>query len=402
MNVLEWRRDEVSVCLSVFLPRILEWFAERCKDKLKTWRLRPISVQHSSYGFHFTNVVLVECETEGGQHFSFKLPIPNEDDVFIVNDVAWILVNELTDQLVSYRYIPEDKLLMRWQGSLFAVVGDENGVLKIRDEKVPIWVLLYNVFSKDELIQNDLYFEFVEVDKAVTRFVHPLISQPSLGVQLSTRYEFLTPLQQLIVNSMIRAPLRSKSKLKQIPKLSTTTIEFIENELLDPITREIYDVRTIKDLLYFMMKVTEGKSKTTLTGSNLYFKRVRSYETVMIALYEKLRENQQQQKYQKKVKIASDFLLKRLFTSPQLQRLFEYFDQTNMFKEISLRYKVVVPLEYIPYDMRDVHYTMSGNICVYDTPDDEGIGAKLQFAVDCELQRYGFFVLKERESVGGR
>jgi len=394
MNVLEWRKDEVSVCLSSFLPRILEWFADSCKDKLKTWKLRPISVQHSTYGFHFTNVVLVVCETENSHQFSFKLPIPNEDDVFIVNDIAWILVNELTDQLVSYRYIPEDKLLIRWQGSLFAVVGDENGILRIKDEKVPFWVLLYNIFTKDELIQNGLYFEFVDTEKVDSKFARSLVSQPSLSVKLPTRYEFLTPIQQLVVNSMVRTPVKAKVKLKQVPKLNTDVIEFIERELLDPITREIYNVRTVKDLLYFTINITEGKPKTTLTGSNLYFKRVRSYETIMIALYEKLRENQQQQKYQKKVKIASDFLLKRLFTSPQLQRLFEYFDQTNMFKEISLRYKVVVPLEYIPYDMRDVHYTMGSNICIYDTPDDEGIGAKLQFAVDCELQRNGIFVLK--------
>jgi len=402
MNVLEWRRDEVSVCLSVFLPKILEWFAESCKDKLKSWKLRPISVQHSSYGFHFTNIVLVSCETEGGQQFSFKLPIPNEDDVFIVNDIAWVLVNELTDQLVSYRYIPEDKLLMRWQGSLFAIVGDENGVLKIKDERVPFWVLLYNVLSREELIHYGLYFEFVETEKVDTKFVRPLVSLPSLCVKLPTRYEFLTPIQQLIVNSMVRTPIRTKTKLKQIPKLNPDIVEFIERDLLDPITREIYNIHTVRDLLHFTIGVTEGKPKTTLTGSNLYFKRVRSYETIMIALYEKLRENQQQQKYQKKVKIASDFLLKRLFTSPQLQRLFEYFDQTNMFKEVSLRYKVVVPLEYIPYDMRDVHFTIGGNICIYDTPDDEGIGAKLQFTVDCELQRNGFFVLKDTKEVGVR
>jgi len=382
MNVLEWRRDELRTCFDIFIPAVLENFAKSCGMTLKEWRISPISIRHATYGFHFSNVVLLEWWVDD-QRLFVKLPVPNESDLFVVNDAFRILTNELPDRLVSFRLV-NGNLLMRFQGSLAAIVCDEKGLVKVQNEKVPLWLLFYSSFTEEELSKLDLLFN-VSSEGSL-----PLKSNPTLKVELPIKFDRLAPLQQLVVTSIVHTPLKGRQQLKQL-QLPEHVVSYIESNLLDPITRCIYNINNLRGLLEYVIKSIEGKPKSTLVGSNLHFKRVRSYETIVIALYEKLREVSKQVRYQKKLRISSDFLLKKMFTHPTLQRLFEYYDRSNLFKELSLRYKVVVPLEYVPYDLRDVHFTAINNICIYDTPDDEGIGVKLQLAIDCELERFGFF-----------
>lgn len=387
MNVIEWRKNELRVCIEEFIPAVLNDFANTCGLELKSWSIQPISSRHSTYGFHFSNVVLLEWFLSNGQRMVVKLPVPNEDDLFIVNDSKRILTNELPDMLVSFRTV-NGQLSMRLQGSLFAIVCDETGMVKISQEKYPLWVLFHECFTREELKELGLLFK-VGTGEGV-----PLRYNPSQKLLLNTKLDLLSPIQRLVATSHIYTP-RTRGELR----LSAAAKKYIETSLLDPITRCIYKVNDLKSLLKFVLKSVEGKPRSALTGSNLEFKRVRSYELVVVTLYEKLREISKQVKHQKKLRVSSDFLLKKMFVSPPLQRLFEYYDQTNLFKEISLRYKVIIPLDYVPYDLRDVHQTFAYNICVYDTPDDDGIGVKLQLAIDCELDKYGRFIRKKGEGI---
>ena len=387
MRVPQWRRHEFNSCIQELLPTLLQWIARKLGCELQEWQIQP-PTRSQLCGFHFSNVVNVTAQFSTFS-LTFKLPIPNEDDLYVVEDTFRVLTNELTDQLVSPRSIGHH-LIIRWQGSTVACVSDEFGRIKLKNELVPLWTLFYWAFTEEELKQRGLLWELT--DKQETYSLG--FKRSKLYLKIGQPLDTLHPLQRIVAHSlsMHARPAAVNVDLRSAATLSPEVVEFIEEILLDPITRVIYKLEDAQSLIRYtcdqLLKFKEGD----LVSSNLAFKRVRSYENVMIVLYEKLAELAAQAKHQKVPRLASDFLLKRMFVDIRLQRFFEYYDVSSMFKELSMKYKILMPVEFAPYDMRDVHPTMLGSICCYDTPDDQGIGTRLQLAFDCELGPWGFFV----------
>jgi len=362
-----------------YLPKIFHHFAERCETKLESLKLHRMKPQHRARGFHFDNVVIVEAKLERyKQPLVFKTVVPNEWDIILVNDTARILLIELTDGLLSVR-ANAYPFTFGWRTTGSMIVWNEHGLTTFRGEQVSFAQLVDKVLTQSEKERYGLAFNITTTPNESRECVQV---NEHLYIELPQPFNTLSPFQQYYVISL-------REGLRKNLEIGDTTITHIE-ETLDPITSTIYGVRTVRDLVIYTVETLAPLPLRDLVGSNLKFKRVRMLESVLVQLYLKLQEVVRYQKKQTEIRIADDFLLKSLFVPP-LVKQFEYVVLLNPFIELSLKHKLTTMLEWLPYELRDVHRSYLANIDIYDSPDDENVGARLYLCLEAELTEYGLF-----------
>ena len=387
MKVLDWRRQHVQTCINEYVPQLLTNFAKRLECDLESWSWSPIGARHGTRGFHFTNVILITFKLSKYEDIiQVKLPIPNESDVFMINDTYRILTMELLDGVVSVRNLG-DMLALRWQFLISALSSDDRGRMRVGNVRIPLWQIFYQALTKDELKKAKLYFE-LSATPVKDMFEYDLVKFPNdLKLYIPVPKDKLHIFQRTMIASIVH-----DTTVKSLePKLTPEVIKQID-DLIDPITSHIYKIHNFTDLCRFTVQSLKDTKRENLVGSNLEFKRVRSLEVILGVFYRKLIETAKQQKRQLKIRLSADYLLKCMFTDANLQRIFEYLDMGNIFKEMSLRHKIVTPVEHLPYDLRDVHASFFENVDPYDSPDDEKCGRINYITMDCELDQYGRFI----------
>jgi len=373
------------ICIKEFFPAILDDFARRLNIPKIEHTVSQLGPTHSTKGFHFTNVLLADVKLSGQQEkLKIKIPIPNQHDLFVVNDTFRIFATELTDGVISVRTLPNNNISLRWQFLIHSFISDEDGLLKVNHTKISLYTLFLHVLGKEELSKY-IPFEIYDKNDDVPNSKHIIyFNKGNKKINLPTVPDLLHPLQNTFLKSILCGKKETNLDIEKI----INTIE----DAIDPITKIIYKIKNIKDLCMYTLENLYNQKPVDLVGSNLFFKRIRSLELIMRALYIKLIEIKNHQRNQTRIRFPSDYLLKIMFTDATLQKLFEYLDLRNLFMELSLRYKVAILIDHLPYDMRDVHSSYLNRIDLFDTPDDEKIGARQQLALNCELDYYGRFI----------
>lgn len=387
MNLLDLRKYEVMDCLKNRLPLILSKICSLVDRELQSLDLLPIGPQYSTCGFHFTNVLLARAIISG-QKFEFKVPVPNEDGLFLVSDTHRILTNELADSLVSVRYV-EDNLLIRWQFSMGAFVSDEKGYVYIGDNEVPLWHLVYSTLTDDELQKYGLWFTLSN-ERTDTS-----VKAGNFWIQSEVHPELLTPFQKLVLKSIVHSVANESNlptHLRQLLPKDLSAIDQVVEDSLDPLTVYHFKCSNREELVRYTVDCLSLLPSTECSCTNVRFKRVRSYEVVLIVLMEKLFETIKQAKYQQSLRIDSNWLLKKMFTDRRLQKLFEYYDLANVFRELALKYKLTVMIENVPMDFRSVDMSFKYRIDPLAGPDDESVGKRLFVSLDAEFDKHGRFV----------
>lgn len=384
MDVLTWRKWQTTQCISTFLPLLLERFASLLETKVVDIKILPVDMKHSTKGFHYSNVSnLVFKLQKYEQPFSVKIPIPNEYDLFVVNDTYRIMTIEMIDSLVSVRNV-NNLLDLRFQFLNTAITCFECKNVRVANYLIPFYQMLTHYLTEDELRKYNCLFLITSPNEKIDGM---------FSSQLPNKKLLWSQLPPERMNNFIKSIYLSFFTKKE-PKFNfNEKIELILDSIIDPITSYIYNVKSWKDILLFTLEKLYNKKDKDLVGSNLEFKRLRSYESILAVFYRKLIETFRSQKKQKQVRLASDFLLKSMFTNSSLQPLFEYVELINMYKEMSMKFKIVMLIDFLPYDLRDVHSSYMYNIDPFHTPDDEKIGKIQHLAIHCNLDKFGRFIL---------
>jgi RNA polymerase Rpb2, domain 3 len=390
--ILDWRRDHIQTCITEYIPALLNNFAKRLECDLEFWSWSPVGARHGTRGFHFTNVILITFKlSKYEDQIQVKLPIPNENDVFMINDTYRILTAELLDGVISVRNLG-DTLSLRWQFLISALSSDDRGRMRVGNVRIPLWRIFFNVLTKEDLKKAKLNFVLSKTP-IEGMYEYELPKFVDMKLYVPTPKDKLHIFQRTMINSIM---FDNDIKDSLEPKLEDGVLQQIK-DLIDPITAHIYRINDVKDLCKLTLKEIKDKKRENLVGSNLEFKRVRSLEVILGVFYRKLIETARQQKRQAKIRLSADYLLKCMFTDASLQRIFEYLDMGNVFKEMSLKHKIVTPVEHLPMDLRDVHSSFFENIDPYDSPDDEKCGRINYVTMDARLDKYGRFITGKEE-----
>lgn len=384
MDVLTWRKWQVNQCISTFLPLILDRFAQLLETKVTDIKILPIDAKHSTKGFHFSNVSnLVFKLQKYDTPLSIKIPIPNEDDIFIVNDSYRTFTIEMVDSLVSVRNV-NNILDLRFQFLNTAISCFECKSVRVANFLIPFYQMLTKYLTEDELRKYNCYFVVTSSSEKIENMYSSVLPNKKL------LWSQLPPER---MNCFLKSIYNSFFVKKELKFNFNEKCEVILDSIIDPITSYIYNVKSWRDILLFTLKTLHNKKDKDLVGSNLEFKRLRSFEVILAVFYRKLIETFRSQKKQKQIRLAGDFLLKSMFTNASIQPLFEYLELINMYKEMSMKFKVVMLIDFLPYDLRDVHSSYMYNIDPFHTPDDEKIGKIQHLAIHCNIDEFGRFIL---------
>lgn len=386
MDVLLWRKAHVDLCLTTYLPLILKDFANKLNSKILDYKITFVNLNQSTKGFHFSNVLNISFYLDGyKEKIHFKFPIPNENDLFVINDSYRILTMELLDGLVSVRNI-KNFIDIRWQFLTTAIVCFKGNSVRIFNDNIHFYRLLTHFFTTDELRKYNMFFKITTGNEIIEN-MYP--------TKITDKYTLWSQLPVEKMNNFIKSVYLSfnKNNILQLNNPIPEKIITALNSVIDPITKYIYKINDWKDVLEYTLRSLYNQKDKDLVGTNLAFKRVRSLESVLVLLYKKLNEIVKNQKKQTQIRISSDFILKSIFTSSSIQPMFEYVELINLFKELSLKYKVIMLIDFLPYDLRDVHISYMYNIDPFHTPDDEKIGKIQYLSIHCKLDEFGKFIL---------
>ncbi len=374
MNVLDFRKFHTEFCFTELLPILLHDIAERLDTKVKEIKLEKVTSNKGLKGFHYDNVTQATVKFVGLNPIIILIPKANDFDQFLVVDSQRILVMELLDDLFSVRQTNSGMLSVRFQ---FIKSLQSNNQGYFETIGCSLYSLYQYYFTEAELRELGIFF--------TTKEQPNLYPETYSGITLYSQIPVLNmnPYQKTLYLSF-----RNDILKKKVPSDKIKTLD----SYLDPISKYLNNITSFKDVLLLTYTDLSQQNIVDLTGTNLRYKRIRNQELIMRTLYLKLLSMAKYQKQQKDIRFVPDFLLKQMFIDTPLLKLFEFIDLRNPFQELSLKYKLVLLIDHLPNDLRDVHPSFMHKICVLDTSNDDSVGSKLQLSFDAELDELGRFL----------
>jgi len=376
MDVLTFRKYHTQFCIQELLPIVIQDIATRLDTKVESLKLeKPRSVENLR-GFNYDNITAANIKFKGFNPIRILIPISDENDQFTIVDSKRILTLELLDDLFSVRQPSTRTISIRLQ-FIKALQSNNQGMFE--NLGVSLYKLYTLYFTPDELYNMQI---LIGTEAKDGWFQVPTTTPP---IYTQVPYAQQTLFQKTLVQSYITEA--KKKKVIEKAKLLKTLDSY-----LDPISKFLNNITSFKDVLQLLYDDLMKQKDVDLVGTNLHYKRVRNEELIIKNIYMKLLDLVRYQKQQSDIRFVPDFVLRQFFIDPSLQKLFEYINLINPYQELSLKYKLVLLIEHLSFDLRDVHSSFLYRIDPIDGPDDSNIGKRLQLAFDCELDELGRFL----------
>ncbi|MEM0174140.1 MAG: hypothetical protein QXI16_06525 [Sulfolobaceae archaeon] len=377
MNVLEFRKKHVELSIYEYLPVVIKDVAEKLESPVEYIKKKSIQSSSLLRGFHVDNIVVFEVKFKGRDALTIWIPVPDELDLFTIVDTRRILIFELLDDIYSVRQT-SNLLSVRFQ-FINALQSNENGFFE--NLGCSLYSLYQYYFTEDELREMNIYFSTEEKPN-----LHPVnmkIKNKDTTIYTSIPVPNMSAFQKTLFNSFVYQLSKSNTSTEKLKQLES---------YVDPITKLINNINSFKDILKLAYDDFTKQSLSDLVGTNLRYKRIRNEELIIRTVYLKLLELTRFQKKQVDLRYPHDYLLRQMFTNVSLIKIFEYIDLRNVFQEMSLKHKLVLLIDHLPNDLRDVHSSYFQRICALDTSDDDTIGSRLQLTPDAEITEFGRFL----------
>jgi len=385
LSFLQWRKDNVNYLLNNYVPFLLNKLNTKYSE-IKSYEYHDLTNEMTSDGYRFTNikVLKITLETIGGTiTTSVKLPIPSDEDIFIMNRKPYILVNLLADSLfyfymrdiytISFRIFKDGK----WRPYKGSQVKNQKAIpifkvlhaLELLDD----WFPNYTIDNHN--IPNSFSFEMVD------------------GIFFnSDKVDVITSTHQLIIDSL------KGDTTKDIDSIdSADIISKIEQQNPFDYSYEYEFVKGYSDLksLYSDIMTHYANDKYhKFDEIHTDFKRVIYYEQVLKILASRIKNIKD--RFAKAKNLTNDINWSQripancMTKAMKKYKYMQYLDP-NPFIEISAKYKLVIDLENIPLYMRNTSMTAYGKICPLDSPDNNHIGQIQALVSNVSLDKFGQF-----------
>ena len=396
LPVLEWRRRNVEFLQREYIPYMLNKLNTN-KSEISDIMISELSGQYSTEGFKYNNIKLLEftLKTNRGEFpIKIKLPIPSDDDIYVLNRKHYIMVNILNDDIyyifnktiysVTFR-ISEEGMWYQYKGSQSK---STNGI--------PLVQVLQSLEILGDWLPNFRFTSDDESDNKTKRSA-PISKEGYLTYDIAPeQYNNFKDAYDLIERSIIN--LKNEADLnKNIDKV----LDKVNNQNPFDYSLMYGFIRGHEELpqLYNEILMSYKSENFIPNEIHIKFKRVAYYETVLKPLENRIKSIANLFSRAKNVdiswhqKIPNNLITKALRSDKNISKYLQYLEFHNIFNE-DLKHKVVIPLNNVPKYLRNTSHSAKEYFAIdpINTPDSKQIGIVQHLTYMTKLDDYGYFL----------
>ena len=398
-TITKWRKDDVDFHLSEYIPFLLKKLNSKYSE-VKRIEINDLDMNDENHGFRYSNLkkLNVILETIKGQtDINLYLPVPGNDDIFIINKKPYILVNQLIDDIFYFQNKDIFTISFRINHDTGGWIPFKGSQAKAQKQIPIIHVMqglgiLEDYFPNPEFVKSkpDHKLANDKHDPTEDKFVWKISDDIYF---LSDNFKTLTNTHKLVLKSLDLVEKYTFQNTTLINKLMKT----VESQSPFSYSYEYEFTKGYSDLVSLYKDIFTHYNEDKyhkFDDIHLDFKRIRYYAQVLDPLATRVRNIKTMFNRARNLtsdinwnqKIPNNMIIKYIRKYKYLQYL-----ELNIFTEIDYKYKCVIPLNNVPKSMRSTSWSGVHAICPLNSPDNKSIGIVQSLVTDCKLDKYGKF-----------